>query len=61
MISWSVELSEFDLTFEPRRPIKAQCLDDFISELQGPTKNTPGKELGWWTLYVDGVLNEKGY
>jgi len=29
MISWSVELSEFGLTFELKGPIKAQCLADF--------------------------------
>jgi len=34
MISWSVELSKFGLKFEPRGPIKAQCLVDFVSELQ---------------------------
>ena len=32
MISWSVELSEFGLKFEPRGPIKA-CLADFVLEL----------------------------
>jgi len=33
MISWSVELSEFGLKFEPRGPIKAQRLANFVSEL----------------------------
>jgi len=36
MISWLVELSEFGLKFEPRGPIKAQCLADFVLELQTP-------------------------
>jgi len=33
MISWSIELSEFDLSFKPRGPIQAQCLADFVAEL----------------------------
>jgi len=53
MISWSVELSEFELKFEPRRPIKAQCLTDFVLELQ-----TPEQQIVW-TLYVDGSSNSK--
>jgi len=53
MISWSVELSEFGLKFEPRGPIKAQCLADFVSELQ-----TPEQQI-LWTLYVDGSSNNK--
>jgi len=40
MISWSIELSEFYLSFEPGEPIRAQCLADFVAELQ-----VPGNEL----------------
>ena len=29
MIGWSVELSEFDIRYEPRSAIKSQCLADF--------------------------------
>jgi len=53
MISWSVELSEFGLKFEPRGPIKAQCLANFVSELQAP------KQQIWWTLYVDGSSSSR--
>jgi len=55
MISWSVELSEFDLTFELRGPIRAQCLADFVYELQGPTENQQEQQQEHWTLYVDGA------
>nr|KYP46438.1 Retrovirus-related Pol polyprotein from transposon 297 family [Cajanus cajan] len=29
-MAWSVELSQFDIVYKPRGPIKAQCLADFI-------------------------------
>jgi len=53
MISWSVELSEFGLKFKPRGPVKAQCLADFVSELQASEQQI------LWTLYVDGSSNNK--
>jgi len=31
MIGWSVELSEFDIKYEPRGAIKSQCLADFAA------------------------------
>nr|KYP59175.1 Retrovirus-related Pol polyprotein from transposon 17.6 [Cajanus cajan] len=32
MMAWSVELSQFDISYKLRGPIKAQCLADFINE-----------------------------
>jgi len=53
MIGWSVELSEFDIRYEPRGAIKCQCLANFSAEL------TPLPTLsGGWTLYVDGSSNK---
>ena len=53
MIGWSVELSKFDLRYEPRGVIKSQCLADFSAEL------TPLLTLsGGWTLYVEGSSNK---
>ncbi|MCI65156.1 gypsy/Ty-3 retroelement polyprotein, partial [Trifolium medium] len=40
MVAWSVELSEFDLTFSPRGAIKSQMLADFVLEMSTP----PGEE-----------------
>jgi len=52
-IGWSVELSEFDIRYEPRGAIKSQCLTDFSAKLTPlPTL------LGVWTLYVDGSSNK---
>ena len=33
MISWSVELSKFSIKYQPRRPIKAQVLANFVVEI----------------------------
>lgn len=33
MVSWSIELSESGIIYEPRGPIKAQVLSDFVVEL----------------------------
>ena len=32
LIQWAVELSEFDIKYQPRNAIKAQALADFIAE-----------------------------
>ena len=32
LIQWAVELSEFDIRYQPRLAIKAQALADFIAE-----------------------------
>nr|KYP74632.1 Retrovirus-related Pol polyprotein from transposon 17.6 [Cajanus cajan] len=53
MMAWSVELSQFDITFKPRGPIKAQCLADFVNELH-PHSHF---EEHWWTLHVHGSSN----
>ena len=53
MIDWLVELSEFDIRYEPRGSIKSQCLVDLSAELR------PLRILsGGWTLYVDGSPNK---
>jgi len=54
MSSWVVELSEFDIRYEPHGPVKAQCLLDFVNDLQHTT------EEDQWTLYIDGSSNLKG-
>ncbi|XP_020231104.1 uncharacterized protein LOC109811709 [Cajanus cajan] len=55
-MAWLVELSQFDITFKPRGPIKAQCLVDFVNELH-PYGHF---EEQWWTLHVDGSSNCRG-
>ena len=54
MLSWAVELFEFNIHYKLDGPIKAQCLLDFVNDLQ----QTPEKDQ--WTLYVDGSSILKG-
>jgi len=54
MSSSAVELSEFNTCYKPHDPIKAQCLLDFVNDLQ----QTPEEDQ--WTLYFDGSSNPKG-
>ena len=54
MSSWTVELSEFNIRYEPYGPIKAQYLLDFVNDLQ----QTPVEDQ--WTFHVDGSSNPSG-
>ncbi|XP_020232497.1 uncharacterized protein LOC109812849 [Cajanus cajan] len=56
MVAWSIELSQFDIRFEPRGPIKAQSIADFINEFTPPIL----PETYLWTLHVDGSSNQQG-
>ncbi|XP_020225120.1 uncharacterized protein LOC109807003 [Cajanus cajan] len=56
MTAWSIELSEYDIRYESRGPLKAQCLADFIAELT-PTVQI---ENPTWILHVDGSPTVKG-
>ncbi|XP_061372972.1 uncharacterized protein LOC133315385 [Gastrolobium bilobum] len=64
MMSWAIELSEYQITYEPRTAIKAQALTDFITEMtqavppRDQSEVTPSSEM--WKLYVDGSSNAKG-
>ncbi|XP_072087011.1 uncharacterized protein [Arachis hypogaea] len=57
LIKWAVELSEFDIRYQPRGPIKSQFLADFIAELTLPSEDDHAKQ---WILYVDGSSNHEG-
>ncbi|RDX91197.1 Retrovirus-related Pol polyprotein from transposon 17.6, partial [Mucuna pruriens] len=56
MVAWSVQLSEFNITFEKRGPIKAQALADFITKLTIEQEQIEGE----WYLLVDGSSNQTG-
>ncbi|GAA0158212.1 hypothetical protein LIER_15299 [Lithospermum erythrorhizon] len=67
LTTWAIELSEFDISYEPRASIKAQALTDFIVECTArPPQRVSGPEESRselapeWTLYVDGVKNING-
>ncbi|GKV35525.1 hypothetical protein SLEP1_g43782 [Rubroshorea leprosula] len=60
LIGWSVELSEYDLTFQLRTTIKGQAVADFLVECISSTKEEKAPEQPIWVLYVDGAANVEG-
>ncbi|XP_057756348.1 uncharacterized protein LOC130975594 [Arachis stenosperma] len=55
MMTWSIELSQYDIRYEPRQAIKAQAMADFLVEVTGD----PGEDMGTrWKLHVDGASNQ---
>ena len=59
LTKWAIELSEYDISYEPRRAFKGQALADFIVEC---THSPAAEEMGEkeWMLFVDGASNAKG-
>jgi len=54
-----VELSEFDIHYEPRGPIKGQIYADFVVELSLAATHQKGANFRW-VLSVDGSSNQQG-
>lgn len=59
LLKWSIELSQYEITYHPRAAIKGQVLADFISEFTPPLEGgeASGIPLPKWKLYVDGASN----
>ena len=57
MVRWAVELSEFDVQYEPRGPIKGPIYADFVVELSSAAQEGAGFR---WVLSVDGSSNQQG-
>ena len=67
LVKWSVELSEFDLSYRPQGAIKAQVLADFMvdriepgEEVQEEQPGEQEKPKGVWLVMVDGSRSEQG-
>ena len=55
LIQWAIELSEFDIRYQPRNEIKAQALVDFIAEFtssHGDLDEMEGNKT--WVVHVNG-------
>jgi len=60
MMRWAVELSEFDIQYESRGPIKGQMYVDFVVELCSRGMQ-PEEEVSFrWVLSMDGSSNQQG-
>jgi len=59
MVRWAVELSEFDIQYEPRGSIKGQVYANFVAELSpgGEQEVEAGSQ---WLLSDDGSFNQQG-
>ena len=67
LVKWSVELSEFDITYRPRGAVKAQALADFVVDCTEPDEGVheeqpveQEKPEGVWLIMVDGSRSEQG-
>ncbi|RDX92743.1 rnhA, partial [Mucuna pruriens] len=58
MVTWNVQLSKFDISYESRGHIKAQALTDFIIEMT--TGSLEDEEDNGWFLLVDRASNQMG-
>jgi len=59
MVRWAMELSEFDVEYDPRGPIKGQVYADFVVELSSADAHQ--KEANFrWVLSVGGSSNQQG-
>ncbi|XP_025675426.1 uncharacterized protein [Arachis hypogaea] len=54
-MTWAIELSQYDLQYEPNHAIKAQAMADFLVEVTG---NPPETISIRWRLHVDGASNQ---
>ena len=55
LIQWVVELSDFDIRYQPRHAIKPQALADFIAEFTPSCGDVEGmKDSKKWVVHVDG-------
>nr|CAE04960.2 OSJNBa0070D17.11 [Oryza sativa Japonica Group] len=70
VVKWAIELSEFDLHFEPRHAIKSQALADFVAEwtpapepVSVPEASSGPSQLphtAYWVMQFDGSLSLQG-
>ena len=58
LLKWAVELSEFDIEYQPRTAIKGQVLADFIVERSEARKQEVDNEK--WVLKTDGPSRAQG-
>ncbi|GAA0174513.1 hypothetical protein LIER_27891 [Lithospermum erythrorhizon] len=49
IVKWAIELSEFDLRYNPRTSIKAQALADFMVEYGASNPGGSGARIPLWS------------
>ncbi|XP_070011375.1 uncharacterized protein [Nicotiana sylvestris] len=68
LAKWAIELSEYEITYQPRTAIKSQVLADSVTDFSQGIQLEADKELqvfnganpGTWALFTNGSSNIKG-
>ncbi|XP_070025355.1 uncharacterized protein [Nicotiana sylvestris] len=68
LAKWAIELSEYEIAYQPRTAIKSQVLVDFVANFSQGIQLEAEKKLqvftganpGTWTLFTDGSSNVRG-
>jgi len=60
MVRWAVEVSEFDVQYDPQGPIKGQVYADFVAELSPGSARQEEEASFKWVISVDGSSNQSG-
>ncbi|XP_074283440.1 uncharacterized protein LOC141607988 [Silene latifolia] len=69
MAKWSVQLSTYDISFEPKTTIKSQALVDFVADFSPNLESDLAKEVNQlenknldqeWTIFIDEASNARG-
>ncbi|XP_042944810.1 uncharacterized protein LOC122278690 [Carya illinoinensis] len=61
LIGWSIELSKFDLEYEPRKAFRGQSLANFVAEFSKfPQEETIEPSEKSWVLFIDGSSCREG-
>ncbi|KAK8951016.1 hypothetical protein KSP39_PZI003142 [Platanthera zijinensis] len=55
LAKWSIELSEFDISFVPRLSIKAQAIADFLADYVTEAETEEPRPQEAWKMVVDGA------
>lgn len=61
LLKWNIELSQYDITYHPRKAINGQALAYFIAEFtirDDEEQNNEPPDIPW-KLFVDGASNSK--
>ena len=54
---WAVELSKFDIQYQPHVAIKGQVVANFIAKFT-PVEGQGAKEIPQWSIHTDGSSNK---
>ncbi|KAK8942629.1 hypothetical protein KSP39_PZI008943 [Platanthera zijinensis] len=61
LAKWSIELSEFDLSYVPRLAIKAQAVADFLVDYTVEVKEAETSPIVAWEMLVDGASGKNSF